>query len=209
MVAGGPSTGGRSTGEALYSLPPDLPLLEAVRGSILFFDWTWLRQHGRYEAYAAEVEPRFRERLLGAATGDWIPVDAMRSHYQALDAIALTYEEAFDVGHLVAERGHGALLSTIVRLAGTFGATPWLALNQAHKMWERAWRGGGIAVYRINDRAARLESRANPFAPSPFHRASFSGAVDQGLEALCRERRVTELSRARTPTSFTLTIEWA
>jgi hypothetical protein len=183
-------------------------VLEAVRGSILFLDWTWLRTHGRYEQYAERVEAPHRETLIKAATSDWLGVDFLLAHYRALDAMRLPYQEAFDVGRLVGERAHGALLATILRLAGGLGASPWFALGNAHKMWERTWRGGGIAVFRTGARSARIESVGNPAATSPFHRASFSGAFAVGLESLCKRCRIDELGRARTDTSFALSLEW-
>jgi hypothetical protein len=196
-------------GEPLYALPADLRTLDAVRGSILFLDWTWLRSHGHYDAYAARVEAPYRDTLLGAATSDWVPLEPLLAHYRALDGMKLSHQEAMDVGRLVGERAHGALLSTILRLAGGLGATPWLALGQAHKMWERTWRGGGIAIHRIHDRAARAESIGNPCAVSPFFRSSFSGAFAIGLASLCKASRIEEIERARTPDSFALTVEWA
>jgi hypothetical protein len=193
---------------ALYPLPPNLGVLDAVRGSILFLDWSWLRAHDRYDAYAARLEAAHRDTLLQATTSDWLSVDFLLAHYRALDGLHLSRDEAFDVGRLVGAKAHGALLSTILRLAGGLGAAPWLALRQAHKMWERAWRGGGIAVYREGERAARVESVGNPAAGSDFHRASFSGAFAVGIQSLCKRSRIEEIPRARTRTSFALSLEW-
>ena len=196
-------------GEPLYELPGDLARLEAVRGSILFLDWTWLRGHDRYDAYVARIEDEHKSALLGAATSDWVPLATTLAHYRALDSIGLTQREAFDVGRLVGERVHGAMLATILRLAGGLGASPWLALKQAHKMWERTWRGGGIDVRRVHERRARVESVRNPLAISPFFRASFSGAFAVGIDSLCKTSRVEEEPRERGPESFVLTVEWA
>ena len=195
--------------EPLYELPGHLRPVESVRGTILFLDWSWLRAHGRFEDYAQKLDPAHAQTPVTAATSDWLPVDFLLAHYRALDAIGLTHAEAVDVGRLVGERSHGALLATILRLAGTLGASPWFALGHSHKMWERSWRGGGIAVYRVGDKAARVEPVANPAAVSPFHRASFGGAIAVGLEALAKRVRIEEIPRARTPTSFALAVEWA
>lgn len=194
--------------EAVCQIPPGVRPVESVRGTILFLDWTWLRTHGRYEQYAARVEPEYRDVLDKATTSDWLPVAFLQAHYRALDALQLSYADAFDVGRLVGERAHGAFLATILRLAGSLGASPWFALGHAHRMWERSWRGGGIAVFRAGPRAARVESRANPTAGSPFHRASFSGAFSVGMEALAKKTRIEEIPSARTPDSFSLMLEW-
>lgn len=194
--------------QPLYALPPNLGVLEAVRGSILFLDWTWLRTHGRYDEYAARVEAPHRDTLVKAATSDWLGVDFLLAHYRALDGMHLTHADAFDVGRLVGQRSHGALLSTILRLAGGLGASPWFALGHSHKMWERSWRGGGIAVFRVGERSARVESVGNPAAISPFHRASFSGAFAVGIASLCKRCRIDEIGRALTDTSFSLSLDW-
>jgi len=200
--------GGKSDETQLYELPADLTPLRSVRGSILFLDWSWLKSHGYYERYAERVDPAHRETLHSAATSDWVGVDFLMAHYRALDGLDLSYAEAFDVGRLVGERAHGALLATILRLAGGVGATPWFGMGYAHRMWERTWRGGGIRIWRVGERLARVESIGNPAAVSAFHRASFAGAFDVGLQLLCKRSRIEEIARLRTDTSFALSLGW-
>ncbi len=196
-------------GELLYDLPANLQPLDAVRGSMLFFHWTWLRANKRYDDYAARIEAAHRDAILGVTTSDWVPLDVALAHYRALDGAGLSRQDAFDAGCVVGKLGHGTLLATILRLAGGLGVSPWQALARAHKMWERQYRGGGIAVHRVTDRSARVESVRNLAAVSPFHRAAVTGSFSIGIASLCKVSRIEEVERARTKDSFTFTIDWA
>ena len=202
------STRSIAGGELLYAALPSLPPLEAVRGTIVFLDWRWLREHGIYERYLGQLPLEQKDALLSAATSDWVPVEQILGHYRAMDAVGLSRAQALDVGRTVGEGAHGALLRTLVSLAGQAGTNPWFALSQAQKLWDRSWRGGGVLVYRLGDRAARVEVLKTPVARSRFHRASFAGAIAAGIAGLCRRCGVDDLDALATSQSFGFRLEW-
>ena len=113
-----------------------------------------------------------------------------------------------EVGKTVGTRVHGALLNTLVRLAGQLGVGPWLAVRQAYKLWVRSFRGGAIAAYRLGERTAQLEVTQSVISQSRFFRASFAGVTFAGMEPLCVGLKVQERPAARTKTSFVLRITW-
>jgi hypothetical protein len=182
--------------------------VKAVRGTILFLNWSWLKTHGYYERYTGRVDPEYRTALSTATTSDWIEVDVFRAHYRALDSLDISNDEAIALGRSVGKRAYGAFLSTLVRLAGSLGATPWFALGQAQRIWERSYRGGGVRVARTGHNAASIQIVGNSMATSAFHRGAFIGAFAVGLESFCKNLRVTEVPSARTPASFALAAEW-
>ena len=196
-----------ATGVPLYELPPDLHPLEAVKGTIFFLDWRWLRSQGSYERYESAIQPAVRDSLLHLTTGDWAPVELLHAHYRALDSMGFAREQAMTCGVMLGEAEHGALLRTLIRLAGRLGATPWSAFGQAQKIWSRSWRGGGIMPYRLGDRSARVEVRGNGAARSPFHRGSFAGALSVGIGWLCNKHTIRELDEVRGD-SFAFQVDW-
>jgi hypothetical protein len=195
-------------GAPIYELPPNLGSLDAARGTVFFLDWRWLRAQNLHDGYVAQIRPVLRERLLGVATGDWVPVELLHEHYRALDAMGLTREQAVDCGVSVGEGLHGSMLRTIVKLAGHLGATPWSAIGQAQKLWSRSWRGGGILPIRLGDKSARLEFVRNPATRSAFHRGSVAGAISVGIGWLCKKHTIKEIDSERRGDSFVLHAEW-
>jgi hypothetical protein len=138
----------------------------------------------------------------------WVPLAFATEHYRALDGLTLTELDLSNVGKSVGDRVHGAVIQTLVRLAGQLGATPWLALGQSQKLWVRSWRGGGIAVYRQGERAARVEVLKTPVSTSRFYRGSFGGAISGGIAPFCRTSTLREDESARTEDSFALNVSW-
>jgi hypothetical protein len=196
-------------GAPIYELPPDLPSLDAARGTVFVLDWRWLRAENLYDRYVAQVQPAARDALLGVVTGDWVPIELLHAHYRALDALMLSREQAVQCGVSVGDALHGTMLRTIVRLAGHLGATPWSAIGQAQKLWSRSWRGGGILPIRLGDKTARLEFVKNQATRSAFHRGSVAGAISVGIGWLCRNHSIREIDAERRGDSFVLLAEWS
>lgn len=194
------------TEEAVYELPSDVADMAAVRGSVFVLDWGWLRDNVMFDRYADALgESR---SLLDATSGEWIEMDRALEHYRALDSLGFTTNEAAEVGRTVGPRVHGAVLRTLVRLAGTLGVGPWAAVRQAPKLWDRSFRGGAIAAFKTGERSGRLALRQTRLAGSKFFRASIGGVTLAGLEPFCKRAIVQEIREARTPTSFDLRISW-
>jgi hypothetical protein len=130
------------------------------------------------------------------------------AHYCAMDALGFSEREAFEVGRTVGPRIHGAMLNTLVRLAGTLGVGPVTVLKQATKLWSRTFRGGGVAAFRTGERSARVEVRRAAMAQSKFLRDSFAGVTAAGLEPFCKRPTLEEKTEARKADSFTYGITW-
>jgi hypothetical protein len=204
MTRGGPR--GDAEGEHLYLLPPALAPLEAVRGSILLLDWQWLRSHDLLSAYEAALEDR---SVLEATAAQWVSFPQARFHWRALDALDLPGPMLDDVGRFVGEHVHGAFLTTLVRLAGQLGVSPWSALGQTYKLWTRSWRGGGVVARRVAEQAATLEIVSSAaIVGSRFFRGSFRGAVAAGIAPLCKRALVVEREESRSATSVLLRVSW-
>ncbi len=195
------------TEEAVYELPGGIADMDAMRGSVLVLDWRWLRDNARFDDYAEALGAS--RSLLDVTSGEWVAMDRVLEHYRALDSLGLTTSEAIEVGKTVGPRVHGAVLNTLVRLAGTLGVGPWAAVRHAYKLWGRSFRGGSIAAFKAGERSGRLEIRQTVLAGSQFFRASFTGVTIAGLEPFCKRALVQEIREARTETSFDLRIGWS
>jgi hypothetical protein len=193
-------------GDLLYPAPTGLRALEAVRGSILILDWRWLRSRNLMASYERALDDRM---LLEATATDWMSFPAATAHWRALDSLSLPPSEMEDVGRFVGKHVHSAFLTTLIRLAGELGVSPWSALRQCHKLWTRSWRGGGVVVRRVSPTAARIDVvSSGAIVPSRFFRASFRGAVADGIAQLCTRAHVVELEDERTSSAFALRASW-
>jgi hypothetical protein len=193
-------------GALLYPLQTGVGALEAVRGSILALDWQWLRARSLMAGYEKALPDR---ELLEVTPSNWVSFPKACAHWRALDALDLPSSQVDDAGRFVGEHVHGAFLSTLVRLAGQLGASPWIALGQCHKLWLRSWRGGGIAVRKVGPLVASVQVFDSAVvASSRFFRGSFRGAVARGIEPFCERALVVEVDERRTATSFVLRASW-
>jgi hypothetical protein len=99
-------------------------------------------------------------------------------------------------------------LSTLIRLAGQLGVSPWLALEQCYKLWVRSWRGGAISVHRTGERLAHVELMATPVCFSRFFCISFASALCAGIAPFGSNPEAHELATTRTHSSVTFRVSW-
>lgn len=193
-------------GVALFEPPRDVQPVSAVRGTLLLIDWRWLREHGLFDAYASALGGA--RALLDATAGEWVPFALGRAHWQALDALTLSRDQQVAMGAFMGEHAHNIVLSTLVRLAGKLGMSPWPALAQCHKLWTRSWRGGGMAAYRTGERSARLEILEAPVVGATSFRVGVTGTIVAGIAPFCERPVVVEDSKTSTMTSLSLRVSW-
>jgi hypothetical protein len=193
---------------SLYELPVNLRPLAAARGTILVLDWRALRGLGLYDRFSAALEPGDRDALAAVTAGSWVPLDLVLAHYRALDALDLDEAAMKGVGFEVANAVHGSFLTTLIRLAGKLGVSPWLALEQTYKLWVRSWEGGGVAVHRLGERLAEVTIVESPLCASRFYRTSMGGALSAAVAPFCRSPIVSELPGSRSPKSVAYRLAW-
>jgi hypothetical protein len=195
-------------GEPLYALPEHVGPLTAVRGTIFALDWAAFRELGLYDAYAAALPPPQLAAITSVTAGSWVPLELLLGHYRALDGLALDDALVRKVGWSVGERVHGAFLSTLIRLVGKCGVSPWLALEQTYKLWTRSWQGGAVTVHRLGPCCARLTLREVPVCRSHFFCTSFGGAVAAGVAPFGKATQALTLEASRTADSVSYRVTW-
>lgn len=198
-------------GELIHRPPTSrqaTPPVDAVRAFVFLSGLRWIRDNGHDERLWQLIPPRFHDWDSDVGVTDWVPIDVALEIYSALDALALPVPEQMALGRYVALANNGVIVSTVVRLAGKMGISPWTALARLHGVWLRNNRGGAVAVYRLGDRAARLEFWSVPFASSDFFRTSLRGSIAAGLEPFAGTIRVTEMVECLEHDSFAFRVAW-
>ncbi len=196
-----------------FVVPPplskaDTPLVDAVRGFVFSSGRRWMEQQGLTERFRALLPPDLELAWGGMTTDEWIPLDLALRAYAACDALNLSAAEQIDLGRFVSQANNGVLVSTMVRLVGKLGATPWTALRHVDRMWRRSNRGGAVAVYKLGERAARLDVWKCPLAGSPFFVTSMRGAIGAGMEAFCARPILSDVPGSVTADGFAMKLTW-
>ena len=79
--------------------------------------------------------------------------------------------------------------------------TPWTALGQTGKLFDRVFRGGGgICVIKLGPKEARSEIVGVPLADIPYWRAGVRGMFQAGCDLFCRKTYVIEMKKAAATT---------
>jgi hypothetical protein len=161
----------------------------AVRSTLLQSSLTSLREHGKYDSYLAGLAPQHRERILGSLAPEWLPVEIAFAHYTACDALGLDQATVAKLGEEVGDRVQGTFIGTLLRSARMVGFTPWTALGQVPRLWERVFQGGAIALYKRGPKDAAIEVRGMTLAGLPYFRQALRGVFAVGIR-LCGARSV-------------------
>jgi hypothetical protein len=204
---------GASTEREEVFLPfprPRATIADATR-----FRSTWLtasqaalRERGHGDAYVLHLDAAHKDALLTVVPGIWVPMDLARAHYTACDALALSTEELIDVGMGATRRVNATALSLAVRLAKGSGVTPWTILAQVQRLWDRTSDGGGIAVYKLGPKEARVEVVGYPLAYLRYNRITFRGIVGAVIELFCQKAYVREVPKLCDRRSLGFVLSW-
>jgi hypothetical protein len=69
--------------------------------------------------------------------------------------------------------------------------------------------GGGVAVYKVAAKEARVDVLNVAFASIPYFRGAFRGLASVGIGLFCTKVYVTELPKLGTASSVVLRFAWA
>lgn len=168
-----------------------------------------LRERRLFDRYFGLLPEEHRAPILESVAGVWLPVEVCLAHYRACDALDLSRREAWDIGLEVTRKVHGTSLALAFRLAKQAGVTPWSILSQVPRLWERVWRGGGIAVHKRGPKDAILEVIQWRAAAIPYVRHSLPAVVEGVVELFCTKAYVNDVSSLTSDTSIGLRLQWA
>lgn len=167
-----------------------------------------LRTCHHHERYLSLLPVEHREALSMMMVGEWLPIEIAVAHYQACEALELPGEERVAIGKAVSKHLDHTLLSTAVRLATQTGATVWTPLSQFYRLWNRMFVGGGIIIYKLGPKEARIEILSCTLASIPYFRAGLQGVLLGIGEMFAQRLYVREVPRVPNPTTIIFRASW-
>lgn len=165
-----------------------------------------LRANGHFHRYV-ELLGNGREEILHCLAGTWLPMATARAHYDACDALGLSPSEQFAMGRAAAEHARTGWLSTFMSLARGAGATPWVWVERADRIWPRLMNGGYATAFRLGPKEARLEYGGCELFDVPYFRNGFRGMIDMLGCLLSKKHYTRELPR-RTKGEVIFRVQW-
>jgi hypothetical protein len=186
-----------------------LPLTTQFRSTWLTSSVRAVKGRGRWGDYLAALPREYHDAVENSVAGVWLPVNVAIAHYDACDQLNFTPMELFAIGGEVHTTAQASVFSMLVKLATGAGATPWTATSQFNRLWSRVWVGGGVAVYKLGPKEARLELAGWQCSRSTYIRHAMRGVVTGMLEMFCRKAYMTDIPRLCTPTSLAYRCAWA
>lgn len=179
-----------------------------MRSTILIASVSNIKSVGVFDTYARHVPSRHHAHLFDTVAAEWVPLEAASAHYAACDALTLTAEQQLEMGQRTVERIGQLIIGTAIKLATQAGATPWSLFPHVQRYWMRADDGGGIAVYKLGPKEARLDLVEFPLCESPFYRRALTGWVGKLAGLFCTKMYVHEKKGPDGPHSLTLRAQW-
>jgi len=186
----------------------EVPMASHVRGTWLAAVVRTMRAGPHFEAYARELDPSVRGTVLGAIAGDWLPIDVLMDHYAACDRLALPAEEIAEIGRGALQFAQGSILALTARVATQTVTTPWRVLGQLQRFWDRFILGGGVCVYRVGPKEARVELVQFPGCRFRHFRVGARSVTQATFDFLCQKAFTSELPKLGSPTSLSVRIAW-
>jgi hypothetical protein len=186
------------------------PLVRNVRGSLLASSLHTLRELGYYDRYLANLPQRYREPVLFGLASSWLPLEVAEAHYKACDDLQLDDSAIVVIGETVAKRIMGTFLGTLLRTGRGIGAapTPWLVLNQYHRVCERIVDGGKFTVIETGPKDAIVQTRGLPLFRSRYFRTATLGMFRGGLGLFAKACFARELPERSSRESLTVSLRW-
>jgi hypothetical protein len=196
-------------GELVLAFPEPIIPLGKVRSTFVIGSIDTMRATGHYDSYVAQLAPADRDTLLAAVPATWLPVAIAAAHYRACDALGLPSSDAASRGRAALERLGGLVYGTAVQMAKQAGATPWIVLPALQRFWSRAYDGGGIAVYKLGPKDARIDLVACALCQVPYYRHALRGLLEGLTSLFAGKLYLREARQPAGPDSASYRAQWA
>jgi hypothetical protein len=180
----------------------EAPPVTRVRSTMLLSSLRSLRTRGLLDRYLERLPRDFHEPITGAVAGTWLDVDVAMAHYRACDALGLGVQDQVAMGEAVGEAVNGTFLRTVFHIARTAGITPWTALKQYTKLWERLFDGGDVEVDKLGPKEALVQMYGLPLFAIPYIRVAIRGMHQTGFALFCTKCYMTDLSSTATSHAY-------
>lgn len=147
------------------------PNVTHMRGTLLVNSLDNLRTLGLYDRYLSALPASHRDVIPYTIAATWIPIDIALMHYETCDALVLSEEQLEKMGAMMATRVAETFLATVLRTTRNAGVESfWTALSQNHRLLDRMYQGGGMAVLKTGPKDLVLENTGLPVVTSRYWR---------------------------------------
>jgi hypothetical protein len=168
-----------------------------------------LKSRGRLEEYLRYLPRENHEMVMNSVAGVWLPIEVAVAHYDACDRLQLPPPELMAIGREVHSYAQATVFSLAVKLATGAGTTPWTVFTQFRRLWDRVWIGGGVGVFKLGPKEARIEVIGWPCSRSTYVRHAMRGVVGGMVELFSTKAYVTDLPKFCTQTRLAYRCAWA
>ncbi|MGD0523637.1 MAG: hypothetical protein ABSE49_00765 [Polyangiaceae bacterium] len=194
--------------DVVLPLPPQAVATRSVRSTVLLGSIASLREGGYFDAWRAALEPSYRDTLLQAVAGVWLPLDVGLAYYRACDSLGLSSDAVAKLGSATFQRIRGTLLGTVLRMANGAGVTPWTVLPHLQRFWDRGYQGGGCEITRLGPKDAKLAVAWCGLVESHYYRNALRGLTISVLSLFCQKVYVREPAGPRAEGTLSLHAQW-
>ena len=190
--------------------PPELtPSVTEVRGTLLSSSLQMMRDRVLLDAYHAALPARHHEAIAALIPGTWLPIDVAHAHYAAIDTLGLSDADVLSIGRGVGERIQNGHLGTILRGARNLGGIdPWTIIARTDMLWNRVFRGGEAAAFKLGPKDARIEFVGIPIADVHYFRVGMQGIIEAALALSARKVYVRVHHGMRGPESMAYSVSY-
>ena len=190
--------------------PQRLGIATRVRTTLIVSSLQSLRKRGLHDRYLELLPTEHHGVMRSMIAGQWVPMRVAEAHYEACEALGLDRREVNAIGREVGDRIEGTFLATMVRMAGTVGATPWTALSYVDRLYDRIFAGGGGAgVYKLGPKDAEAHFVGVPVCRTAYFRIAMAGVFEVGAELFCTKAYAKEVPAQTTSVGAVLHVAWA
>ena len=186
-----------------------VPLATRFRSTWLTSSLRAIKDRGRLDEYFRHLPREHHEVVKNSVAGSWLEVEVAVAHYEACDRLAFTQLELVAIGREVHQHANASVLSMLVKLAAGAGVTPWTQFAQYNRLWDRVWIGGGVGIYKIGPKEARMEIVGWPCARSNYIVHAMRGVVTGMIEMFATKGYVKDIPRYCTATTLGYRCAWA
>jgi hypothetical protein len=200
-----------ATRETVLPLPSGadrVPVATEIRSTTLISSLNALRGLEVADSYFGLVPREHGEAMRQLVAGVWVPMAIGMTHYEAVERLRLTDDQARENGRRVAQGVQNSHFGTLVRTLGAT-VTPWTVLPRVHSFVGRLVNGGACAVYREGPKDARVEIHGVPIARFAYVRLGWAGMFEGTLSLLVRKVYVRDQSPPGTRTVAAYSVAWA
>ena len=195
-------------GKVFVALPAEHRVATHFRSTWLTSSLATLRERGLFDAYAAALPPVHREAVMATVAGVWLPIETAMAHYGACDRLELPTNDLLALGVTAIRRAQATNLAFVARLATSVGVTPWTILSHSARLWSNTCTGGGVAVWELGPKEARIDLVGFPLARYRYNRITMRGIVQAVIELFCAKVYAREIASSCNDTELAFRVSW-